>query len=114
MVIVSVIAALSIIGSVLLFKDTIYDNAWLYITCSWILVLAFLEVFAKKKTGTLYCDMPEKKKLSKETPPIGGSWIVTGILFGILFGTVFDNIGVGIALGVTFGVALEGVRKRNK
>lgn len=48
-VIMSVIVALAIIGSALWFKDTVFENTWLYITCFWVIIFPIVDAFSKKK-----------------------------------------------------------------
>ncbi len=48
-IILSVVVAIAIIASALIFKGTEYENAWLYITCVWIVILPLIDFFARKK-----------------------------------------------------------------
>lgn len=48
-VIFAVIGALATIGSALWFKDTEYENTWLYVFTVWLLLYSVLEVYLRKK-----------------------------------------------------------------
>lgn len=48
-VILVLIAAAAMIGSALVWKNTEYENAWLYILCVYLVVQGFWEVYAKRK-----------------------------------------------------------------
>jgi hypothetical protein len=46
---VSIIGVTAIIGTALVFKDSEYENVWLYITAILIVLLPLLELYLKKK-----------------------------------------------------------------
>lgn len=48
-VILAIIAAAAMIGSALIWKNTAYENAWLYILCVYLIVQGFWEAYARKK-----------------------------------------------------------------
>ncbi len=47
-IILSLVVSVAIIVSALLFKDTSYENTWLYITCVWVALLPLLDLYGKK------------------------------------------------------------------
>ena len=48
LVITSLIVALAMIGIALIFKNTEYENAWLYILGVWLVVQPFWELYLKR------------------------------------------------------------------
>lgn len=48
-IILSVIVAITIIATALMWKGTEHENAWLYITCIWIVLLPIIDLYSAKK-----------------------------------------------------------------
>ncbi len=48
-IVLSILVVIAIVGSALKFKDTEYENLWLYISCVWIIILPLVDFFTKKK-----------------------------------------------------------------
>ncbi len=48
-VIISVIAALTILAAAWWLNGSEYDDAWLYITAAWIVIIPVFELYSKKK-----------------------------------------------------------------
>lgn len=47
-IILSLIVSTAIIVSALIFKGTEYENAWLYITCAWVIILPLIDFFYRR------------------------------------------------------------------
>lgn len=48
-IVISVIVVIAILAAAWTLKGTQYENAWLYISCAWIVILPIIDLFFKKK-----------------------------------------------------------------
>ena len=50
-IVISIVVVVAILAAAWTLKGTTYENAWLYISCAWIIILPLIDLFFKKKRG---------------------------------------------------------------